>query len=156
MLEGYPGGVHVRPVDGPYGDELFFIWTYHTGPTALEWPPRFDQRYGEITLRGAARMVPALASYFGHGDLGLVDGGYYCKTPENRPLVGPLAVEGAYVLGALSGAGLMGAHAGADLLASHLTGAPLPDYAPWFLPSRYEQPGYQALVEQWGALVGQL
>jgi glycine/D-amino acid oxidase-like deaminating enzyme len=156
LLGGYPGGVHVRPVDGPYGDELFFVWTYHTEPATPEWPPRFDQRHGEVVLRGAARMVPALSAYFGHADLGVVDGGYYCKTPENRPLVGPLAVEGAYVLGALSGMGLMGAHAGADLLAAHITGAPLPAYAPWFLPSRYEQAGYQALVQQWGALVGQL
>jgi glycine/D-amino acid oxidase-like deaminating enzyme len=85
-----------------------------------------------------------------------VDGGYYCKTRENRPLVGPLPVDGAYVLGALSGFGIMASHAGADLLAKYMTGSALPDYARWFLPSRYDDPTYRAEVERWGALVGQL
>ena len=60
------------------------------------------------------------------------------------------------MLGALSGFGLMAAHAGADLLAAHVTGSPLPDYAPWFLPSRYDDPAYRQLVAQWDALAGQL
>ena len=34
----------------------------------------------------------------------VIDGGYYCKTQENRPLVGPLPVAGAYMIGALSDA----------------------------------------------------
>src|SRR5690242_15442406 len=101
-------------------------------------------------------MLPGFSTYFGAGDAGLVDGGYYCKTRENRPLVGPLPVEGAYVLGALSGFGIMGAHGGADLLAAHLTGGRLPDYATWFLPSRYDDASYCADVEQWGAQAGQL
>ncbi|HTR79901.1 MAG TPA: FAD-binding oxidoreductase [Gemmatimonadaceae bacterium] len=156
LLEPYPGGVHVRPVDGPYGDELYFVWTFHNEPAEFVWPPQFDGQHGEVVLRGAARMIPALHAYFGTGALGVVDGGYYCKTPENRPLIGPLPVDGAYVLGALSGVGVMGAHAGADLLAAHVTGGPLPEYARWFLPSRYEDSAYRALVRRWGALVGQL
>ena len=64
--------------------------------------------------------------------------------------------EGAYVLGALSGFGVMGSHAGADLLATHLTGGQLPDYARWFLPSRYEDEGYRAEIQRWGSNLGQL
>jgi glycine/D-amino acid oxidase-like deaminating enzyme len=97
-----------------------------------------------------------MSAYFGMASRALVDGGYYCKTRENRPLVGPLGVDGAYVLGALSGFGIMASHAGADLLATHLTGGTLPEYAKWFLPSRYEDPSYCAEVEKWGAQVGQL
>ena len=156
LLAPFPGGVHVRPVDGPYGDELYIIWTYDIEPREFVWPPRFDPHYGEAAIRGAARMLPAIAAYFGAGSQGFVDGGYYCKTRENRPLVGPLPVEGAYVLGALSGFGIMGAHGGADLLAAHLTGGRLPDYATWFLPSRYDDASYCADVEQWGAQAGQL
>ncbi|MEP6733804.1 MAG: FAD-binding oxidoreductase [bacterium] len=151
-----PPGVHVRPVDGPFGDELYLIWTYHTAKTDAVWPPAFDPRYADIVLRGAAEMIPGLSAYLGASERGVVDGGYYCKTEENRPLIGPLGVDGAYVLGALSGYGLMGAHAGADLLAAHVTGAPLPDYARWFLPSRYEDPVYRAQIAAWGALMGQL
>jgi glycine/D-amino acid oxidase-like deaminating enzyme len=156
LLSPFPGGVHIRPVDGPHGDELFIIWTYDIEPHPYVWPPHFDPHYGEVAIRGIARMLPAMSVYFGCGSNGFVDGGYYCKTQENRPLVGPLAVDGAYVLGALSGFGIMGSHAGADLLAAHLTGGNLPNYAHWFLPSRYDDAGYRAQAERWGAQVGQL
>jgi glycine/D-amino acid oxidase-like deaminating enzyme len=151
-----PGGVHVRPVDLTHGDELYLIWTFETAPRPFVWPPEFDARYADVVLRGCARMIPAMASYIPSSDRGIVDGGYYCKTPENRPLIGPLPVQGAYVLGALSGMGVMSSHAGAELLAAHVAEQPLPDYAPWFLPSRYDDPAYRSLVEQWGPLVGQL
>jgi glycine/D-amino acid oxidase-like deaminating enzyme len=151
-----PGGVHVRPVDITHGDELYLIWTFETAPRPFVWPPEFDSHYAEVVLRGCSRMIPAMASYVPTGDRGVVDGGYYCKTPENRPLIGPLPVAGAYVLGALSGMGVMSSHASAELLAAHVAGQPLPDYARWFLPSRYDDPAYRALVEQWGPLVGQL
>lgn len=156
LLSPFPGGIHIRAVDGTYGDELYIIWTYDVEPREYVWPPRFDPHYGEVAIRGAARMLPAMSAYFGSGAQGVVDGGYYCKTRENRPLVGPLPVEGAYVLGALSGFGIMAAHAGADLLAAHLTGGELPEYAKWFLPSRYEDASYCKDVDRWGAQVGQL
>jgi len=59
------------------------------------WPPTFDDHYPEILLRGLAQMIPGPSVYFGQGKLAHVDGGYYCKTRENRPLIGPLPVEGA-------------------------------------------------------------
>jgi glycine/D-amino acid oxidase-like deaminating enzyme len=156
LLGALPGGVHVRPVDGPRGDDLYLIWTFDAEPRTPAWPPTFDPHYGEALLRGAARMIPAMAAYRGMGARGVVDGGYYCKTRENRPLVGPLPVAGAYVLGALSGFGVMGAHAGADLLAGHVLGGALPEYARWFLPSRYDDTEYVARLAQWNATTGQL
>ncbi|HYW30183.1 MAG TPA: FAD-binding oxidoreductase [Gemmatimonas sp.] len=159
LIDGLPAGVHVRPVDLTHGDELYLIWTYETDVRPYVWPPTFDPHYGSIVTRGVARMIPAMAQY-GASALGtaagLVDGGYYCKTPENRPLIGPLPIEGAFVLGALSGSGLMAAHASAELLAQHVVGAALPDYARWFRPSRYDDPTYRALVTEWGPLAGQL
>lgn len=151
-----PGGVHIRPVDLTYGDELYLIWTFETEARDFVWPPSFNPRYGDVVLRGCARMIPGLAPYLVEGARGVVDGGYYCKTRENRPLIGPLPVEGAFVVGALSGSGVMAAHASGELLAQHVTGAPLPDYAKWFLPSRYDDPAYLATMERWGPLVGQL
>jgi glycine/D-amino acid oxidase-like deaminating enzyme len=155
LLEPLPGGVHARPVDLTHGDELYAIWTFETDVRPYVWPPSFDQRYGEAVLRGCARMIPAMKPYVGK-KVGVVDGGYYCKTPENRPLIGPLPVEGAFVIGALSGSGLMAAHASAELVSQHVAGATLPDYARWFLPKRYEDAKYRALVEEWGPLAGQL
>ena len=155
LLDPLPGGVHVRPVDLTHGDELYLIWTFETDARSYVWPPAFNPGYADAVLRGCARMIPALQSYDG-ATTGIVDGGYYCKTPENRPLIGPLAVEGAFVIGALSGTGLMSAHASGELLSQHVAGEPLPDYARWFLPSRYADANYRTLVESWGALAGQL
>ena len=152
-----PGGAHLRPVDLTHGDELYLIWTYETELRPYVWPPTFDQHYAHNALHGCARMIPALAPFvpemLRHA---VVDGGYYCKTRENRPLVGPLPVAGAYVLGALSGMGLMSAHACGELLALHVAEQVLPAYARWFLPSRYDDATYQTLVAQWGPLAGQL
>ena len=72
-------------------------------------------------------MVPGLSVYAGRGPTVVVDGGYYCKAPDNRPLVGPTAIEGAYVLGALSGFGIMASQAAAELLVAGMLGQPLPD-----------------------------
>jgi len=152
----FPGGVHIRPVDLTHGDELYLIWTFETDRRDYEWPPRFDRRYAEVVLRGCAQMAPAMAPYVNAESRGITDGGYYCKTPENRPLVGPLPVDGAFVTGALSGFGLMSAHGAGELVASHVVGGALPDYARWFLPSRYDDPDYRRRVEEWGPLVGQL
>ena len=71
-----------------------------------------------------------------------LDGGYYTKTRENRPLVGPLPVEGAFVIGAVSGYGIMSACGVGELLAQHVTGEALPDYAPALMLSRYENVDY--------------
>jgi glycine/D-amino acid oxidase-like deaminating enzyme len=150
-----PGGVHARPVNLVHGDELYLIWTYETDQRPYKWPPQFDESYRETCLEGCGRMVPAMQS-FPADTPGTIDGGYYCKTPENRPLAGPLPVRGAFVCGALSGSGVMAAHALGDLVAQHIVEEQLPDYARWFLPSRYEDPGYRRLMESWGPLVGQL
>jgi glycine/D-amino acid oxidase-like deaminating enzyme len=150
-----PGGVHARPVDLVHGDELYLIWTYETDQRPYKWPPQFDEKYRQTCLEGCGRMVPAMKAYAADTP-GTIDGGYYCKTPENRPLVGPLPVPGAFVCGALSGSGLMAAHALGELAAQHVVREQLPDYANWFLPSRYEDPDYRRLMESWGPLVGQL
>ena len=154
--QDFPGGVHIRPVDLTHGDELYLIWTFETDRREYEWPPRFDGRYAEVVLRGCAQMAPAMAPYVNAESRGLTDGGYYCKAPENRPLIGPLPVDGAFVSGALSGFGLMSAHGAGELVAAHVVGGTLPDYARWFLPSRYDDPDYRRRVEEWGPLVGQL
>jgi glycine/D-amino acid oxidase-like deaminating enzyme len=156
MVEPFPGGVHMRPVDHVHPTAVYIIWTYETAQRHFEWPPRFDPNIGELLVRGLSAMIPGMRAYFGEGHAGLVDGGFYCKTRENRPLVGPLPVEGAYVIGALSGYGIMSSHAAADLLAAHVTQGVLPEYARWFLPSRYDDPAYRALLDGWDARVGQI
>ena len=79
-----------------------------------------------------------------------IDGGYYTKTRENRPLVGPMGVDGVYVIGAVSGYGIMSACGVGDLLAAHVTGAELPSYASAFELARYDDAEYQKKLENWG------
>ena len=149
LLEEFPAGVHGRPEGAGDSRSVLLIWTYDVEPTEPTFPVAFDPVYAEITIRGMSRMVPAMAGYLSRLPRAFVDGGYYTKTRENRFLSGPLPVEGAYVIGALSGYGLMSSNAAADLLAAHITGAPLPHYAPAFLLDRYADPAYVAALETW-------
>jgi len=120
------------------------------------WPPTFNANYGEVVLRGCAKMVPAMAQYRGQASRGLVDGGYYCKTPENRPLIGPLPVEGRLRARRPVGHGrdVVAWNRGAACPSRHRKA--VPHYAKWFVPSRYDDPVYRALVDRVGPLVGQL
>jgi sarcosine oxidase subunit beta len=147
--QALPPGAHVRPEGGPDGTALLMLWAYHTPPVAPIWPPRFDPHYFEIVLRGLAMMLPGLQAYIHRAPRPVIDGGYYTRTRENRPLIGPLPVRGAYVLGALSGFGVMAACAAGELLAAYLTGQGLPWYAPAFAIERYQDPAYQHLLETW-------
>jgi glycine/D-amino acid oxidase-like deaminating enzyme len=94
-------------------------------------------------------MLPALERYFDRAPKPYIDGGYYTKTRENRPLIGPLPIAGASIIGALSGYGIMASPAAGELLAAHITGAPLPPYAPAFALARYDDPEYQQLLAHW-------
>jgi sarcosine oxidase, subunit beta len=149
LLDVFPAGVHGRPEGPADSRSVLLIWTYDVEPLEPTFPVQFDPAYAEITIRGMSRMVPAMAAYCERLPRAFVDGGYYTKTRENRFLAGPLPVGGAYVIGALSGYGLMSSNTAADLLAAHITGAPLPSYAPAFMLSRYDDPVYQRLLDNW-------
>jgi glycine/D-amino acid oxidase-like deaminating enzyme len=109
-----------------------------------------------VLLRGFAILAPRAAAYLGEGRRGVVDGGYYAKTPENRPIIGPLPIDGVYVTGALSGYGVMASHAAGELLATHMTGGSLPSYADALSPARYADATYRRRLEHWDAKAGQL
>jgi sarcosine oxidase, subunit beta len=149
LLEQFPAGVHARPEGGEDSDVVLILWTYDIQQVHPVFPFDFHPHYPEIALRGLSVMIPGLQAYAGHLPKPFLDGGYYTKTQENRLLVGPLAVEGAYVIGALSGYGLMAACASGELLAAHLTRGALPDYAPAFGLERYQDPEYQKLLAAW-------
>jgi glycine/D-amino acid oxidase-like deaminating enzyme len=150
LLEPFPSGPHGLPEGTPGSRIQLCLWTYDVETMAPVVPlPAIDPHYFEVVLRGLSRMLPALRTYFDRLPRPVVDGGYYAKTEENRPLIGPLPVAGAYVLGALSGFGIMAACAAGELLAAHVMGGELPAYAHWFLPERYRAPEYQALLADW-------
>ena len=95
-------------------------------------------------------LLPRMKEYFEKMPRPPLDGGYYTKTRENRLLVGPIGVEGAFVIGALSVYGIVVACGVGHLLAAHVTGSELPSYARAFALSRYEDPKYMNELENWG------
>jgi glycine/D-amino acid oxidase-like deaminating enzyme len=152
LLDSFPSGPHGMPEGGAGSQTQLVLWTYdvETMEPVVPLPP-LDPHYFEVVLRGLSRMIPGLAAYFDRLPRPVVDGGYYAKTQENRPLIGPLPIEGAYIIGALSGFGIMAGCAAGELLAAHVAGSELPAYASWFLLERYGDPTYRALLETWDA-----
>jgi len=149
LLAELPDGVHARPEGRGDSTAVLMLWPYHTPPVEPLFPPPVDAGYAEVVLRGMARMIPALAGYLDRLPRAVVDGGYYTRTRENRPLIGPLPIEGAYVIGALSGFGQMASGAAGELVAAWVTGGALPEYAPAFRLERYQDPSYRALLDAW-------
>jgi len=92
-------------------------------------------------LRGAAQLYPSRKAYYGplprqrHHY-----GGWYTMTEENRPLIGPMGPDGAFMNCPSSGYGTRAACAGGALCASWVAQAPLPAYARKFSLSRYDGP----------------
>jgi glycine/D-amino acid oxidase-like deaminating enzyme len=150
LLAELPAGAHGRPEGAGESTSVLGVWTYDVSPVEPTFPPDFDPAHPEVVLRGMARMIPAMTPYLERLPRCFVDGGYYTKTRENRLLSGPLPVEGAYVIGALSGYGMMSSNGAADLLADHIAERPLPAYAPAFRLDRYDDPAYQKLLDNWG------
>jgi len=148
LTETFPSGVHTRP-EGR-GTDILMLWEYHTNVMEPVDAPAMDEQYPELALRGLAAMLPRMKEYFAKIPRPQLDGGFYTKTRENRPLVGPMGVDGAFVIGAVSGYGIMSACGVGELLAAYVTGGELPFYANAFLLSRYDDPVYQKKLENWG------
>ena len=149
LLGEMPPGVHMR-TEGPGSSRhILVLWPYHLEPVAEVFPVPIPDHYAEICLRGISTVIPGLATYTERMPRPFVDGGYYTKARDNRPLAGPLPIEGAFVHGALSGYGLMASAATSELVTAHITGGALPDHAPAFHPGRFEDPAYLAVIENW-------
>lgn len=148
LTEPFPSGAHTRPEGA--GDDILMLWEYQTKVLEPSNDPPMDEKYPEVALRGLSAMLPRMKEYFARMPRPQLDGGYYTKTRENRPLVGPTCVPGAFLIGAVSGYGIMSACGAGDLLAAFITGKVLPPYALDFALARYDDPEYQKRLEHWG------
>lgn len=150
LLGVLPPACHARPEGGPDSHWVLGLWEYRRLVRQPSWPLPVDDLYTEAVIRGLTAAFPGL-SHYRHGlPRHVVDGGYYTKTPENRPLIGPMRTQGCVVVGALSGFGVMAAAAAGELGANHVTGSALPDYADAFRLTRYEDPAYAAMMASQG------
>lgn len=148
LLGEMPIFCHGRPEGGPDSDYILALWEYHDDIREPTWPLPDDDLYPEVVIRGLTTMVPAFAGYLDGLPPARVDGGYYTKTPENRPLLGPAGPDGYFLACGYSGFGVMVAAGAADLVAAHITNSNLPSYAESFLLSRYDSPDYLQSITQ--------
>lgn len=149
LTEMFPAGAHTRPEGAGESQTILMLWEYQTRVMEPVWPPKLDEQYPEVAIRGLTAMLPRMQEYFSRVPRPQLDGGYYTKTRENLPLVGPTDVDGAYVVGAVSGYGIMSACAVGELLAAHISRAELPSYAKAFELSRYRDSDYTKKLEHW-------
>ena len=150
LLDLLPSGAHTRPEGGREAESILMLWDLDTRKVPPVLPAQIDPFYPELAIRGLCRMLPGMQAYVTRIPKPFIDSGYYTKTEENRPLASPMAVNGAYVIGAMSGFGIMAAAALGELTAGHVSGAALPPYAGAFALSRYADPGYQKQLTSWG------
>lgn len=146
LLGELPVACHGRPEGRAGSSWVLALWEYHRKIQEPTWPLPDDPLYPEVVLRGLRRMVPGVAAYRDRLPESVVDGGYYTKTRENRPLAGPLDTPGAHLAGALSGFGVMVAAGLAELAALHAVGGALPAHAPAFTLQRYDDPAHLAEI----------
>lgn len=145
LLEPINGGIHCRPDGGKHGSWVKLGWAFNAEVSTPCWQPELNPLFPDIVLRGASKLNPALSAYIGKLPRNSVHyGGYYTMTDENWPIIGPMAVEGAYVVGALSGFGTMAACGAGSLLTTWITGGDLPRYAKRLSMERYND---QALMQ---------
>ncbi len=150
LLDTLPSGAHARPEGDATAQSILALWDIHNQPVDPSFAIPEDPMYAELAVRGLSRILPGFRSYIGHLPRPQIDGGYYTKTRENRPLAGPLPITGAYVIGAAAGYGIMASAALGELLASHIVGSDLPKFAALFDLARYEDPTYKTLLKNWG------
>ncbi len=150
LLGEMPIFCHGRPEGGADSQYLLALWEYHGDVREPSWPLPEDPLYPEVVMRGLTTMAPGLAAYLDGLPHSAVDGGYYMKTRENRPLIGPTGPDGFHLMSGMSGFGVMVAAGAGDLLARHVAEADLPDYSSAFLLSRYDDEAYLASIADSG------
>ncbi len=146
LLEEFPAGLHIKP-EGIGNIKLG--WAYNREPEAPKWETSDDFDFPNITLRGASRFIPALAPYVDEPPTPIIQfSGYYTRTPENLPLIGPLEPPGLFTVSALSGYGTMAACSAGELCADWVMGGDLPEYARYFHPDRYSDADLMAEINK--------
>ncbi len=145
MLQRFPAGLHIKPDSGG----IKMGWAIQRGDEIPSWETTKLEFFPQVVLKGASRFIPALREYEAQIPSPLITySGYYTRTKENLPLIGPTEKQGVFVVGALAGYGTMSGCAAGELCAGHILGESLlPDYAAYFVPQRYADPEIMKEIE---------
>jgi glycine/D-amino acid oxidase-like deaminating enzyme len=151
LLNKLPMGAHTRPEGSSEAQSILLLWDTRERRSETIFPIDVDPMEAETALRGLIEIIPGFRSYLNKMPKPTIDGGYYTKTEENRPLASPMSIEGTHFIGASSGYGIMAAAALGELMAAHISGNNLPSYSAAFHLNRYQDPQYIELLKTWGA-----
>ncbi len=91
-------------------------------------------------LARATTIVPGLGAYLDRPEIVAHDGGFYARTPDGLPVIGPLGPDGWHVVGGLAGFGAMMACAAGELAAIGVLGETVPELRVAFDPRRFGDP----------------
>jgi glycine/D-amino acid oxidase-like deaminating enzyme len=168
LLGRLRGGIHLKPDDTSGDDAIKLGWAWDQTPSPPVVDPACPPEFVRMVLLGASTVVPGLVRYadaLANADptSGLLlahDGGFYARTPDGRPLIGPAgagAPDGLHVVAGLAGYGAMMATAAGELAADWIaprpgsgTSANLP-----FDPGRFHDPAYLETIRA-GVVTGEL
>jgi glycine/D-amino acid oxidase-like deaminating enzyme len=154
LLDELPEGVYVRPEGGQGSQRVLIGWAYNECPYGSradrgsavgrdgagavcepQWAPRLSKEFPELALRAATRLIPEFRQYIDRMPKPMHDGGYFVKTEGQLPLIGPMGVDGTFLV-QHDGMVMAGCAAG-ELCAAWVLGSDLPDYADGLSFSRY-------------------
>ncbi len=135
LLGELPAGLHIKPESKA---QIKLGWAFNRKVEEPVWEIPVDVDFPNIVVRGASRFIPGLGRYIDKLPTPVIQyAGYYTRTRENWPLIGPLSAPGLHCAAGLAGYGTMTACAAGELCARHIADKPLPDYARHFHPGRY-------------------
>jgi len=145
LVQQFPGALHIKPE----GTGIKMGWAFNTSPSLPVWQQPTMELFPQVVLKGASKFIPSLAAYEQNIPTPLVEyAGYYTRTAENLPLIGPTPLSDVYVLGALAGFGTMSACSAGELCANYILQESLPNYAPYFHPDRANSVAIQEELAQ--------
>jgi len=139
LLKEFPGGLHIKPE----GEGIKMGWAFNSENENPLWQNPTSEFFPQVVLKGASQFIPQLSEYENEIPTPIIEyAGYYTRTKENWPLIGPTDDPNVFVIGALSGFGTMTACAAGKLCSNYITEEnELSDYAPYFHPNRYQNEG---------------
>ncbi|WP_103068256.1 NAD(P)/FAD-dependent oxidoreductase [Aquimarina sediminis] len=146
LLNRFPGGIHIRPDT----EGIKMGWAFQVKDEKPNWDAiKSIDFFPNIVLKGASRFIPKLIEYENNIPSPLIQySGYYTRTKENWPLIGPTKAHNVFVIGALSGFGTMIACGAGELCASYiLNETNLPQYHTHFNPNRYTNASVMREIE---------
>ncbi|MEM7348806.1 MAG: FAD-dependent oxidoreductase, partial [Chloroflexota bacterium] len=143
LLERFPGGLHIKPEGTGDSTWLKLGWAFNQSKEIPQWERQANPEFPDIVMRGASKLIPGLKAYINNLPQPVVQyGGYYTKTRENLPLIGPTNISGMFLATAFSGFGTMASCGAGELIAAWVAGTTLPPYAKQLSLSRYDDPAF--------------